>query len=577
MQILNIPPTKNPGQRSMGYEDAYLAKFIPSWYRPPTYDGNAWRAVVEAQPVATTCKESLIASVLSLDWKITVKYSEMREDLQATVKYYTRLFEKTGYGLDMDYSSHIEWISSDLLDTPFGGAAEVGRKDDSPMGRVQWVEPLDSATLYPTLNSDFPVIQMYAGNQIAFPRHAIARSYLSPRTRIEFKGWGMSPPEKAYLALNMLARGDTYYANLLLDIPTTGILDLGDMEKESALEWVQAYQALLSNGGNSSFKVPVLYEHQNDIKFVPFGKVPNDIMFDRISLKYASLVTAAYGVSLSDIGISTSSNGGDTMAGSIRGERKTRKTGFARLKKKLQFYFNSILPPTLEFRFIDYDDEANVALGRARLATSTAFKLLAEGGFITPDEGRQQIIADGIMTINMGEKAPGVPKVQSKPVAQPNIGDTIGKPVPVSMGGHGEIKKFIIVPSDIELKSVVLDMLQTMYPQMQEVREAFGEDNLFEAKASIEQNVIPYFGTINSGWLQPAEEVYKDEIPVLERLVQDLVLSELKDIVLTDEDIDFSDNNVYHLTLETIVGKIKDNFDEIVSTAMSTHINKELV
>ena len=48
------------------------------------------------------------------------------------------------------------------------------------------------------------------------------------------------------MALQMIGRGDVYYANLLLDTPQVGILDLKDMAKDSAEEWVKA-RATLKN------------------------------------------------------------------------------------------------------------------------------------------------------------------------------------------------------------------------------------------------------------------------------------------------------------------------------------------
>ena len=59
-------------------------------------------------------------------------------------------------------------------------------------------------------------------------------------------------------------------------------------------------------------------------------------MFDRVTVKYAAIVAAGYGISLSDIGIQVTASGGETLAGSIRQERRTRKTGFARFKKKMK-------------------------------------------------------------------------------------------------------------------------------------------------------------------------------------------------------------------------------------------------
>lgn len=519
--IPDIQPTKQPGQKSMGFEDAFLARVVPIWNMPPTFDAYAWRNLVASQPVAVICRDTLISSILSLDWKITVRDSKYQDDLAATVRYYTALLERAGYGCDLDWTSHVEWIGGDILDTSFGGASELGRDGDSPNGRVRWIEPIDSGTLSPTSNMNFPVIQYYGGKSVPLPKYAVARAYMSPRSDIRYRGWGIAPPERAFLALQMMSKGDQYYANLLLDIPTTGILDLGDMEQKSAREWVESYQSLLANGNVSSFRIPVLYEHEKEVKFIPFGKVPNDIMFDRITLRYASLIAAAYGMSLSDIGISTTSNGGETLAGSIRSERKTRKTGFARLKKKLKYYFEQIIPPTLQFQWVDYDDEVNLALGKARLANASAFSMLAEKKFIVPNEGRQQMIADGMFTISMpesvDESAIDTVSIEDKNPKAEGTGRTLGDPVAPSMGGHGAITK-----------DNIARIIDSAYPHVNDVIQDFGYDNPHIIKAAI--------------------------ISALEKTTEEeqLVVRSLADIILQDDALDLSDPDRYNSVLDVL-------------------------
>jgi hypothetical protein len=430
-----MPTTRHPNQKSVDVRDLFLARINPIQWNPTEYTANAWRAVVNAQEVACMCKDTLISTMLSLDWKIVVRDSTQQDELKATVKYYTKLLESAGYGNLLDFTSHVEWIASDMLDTPFGGASEIGR---NPSGRVAWIEPLDAATLYPTLIHEYPVVQTYNNQTVYFDKKSIARSYISPSTKIERKGWGMPPPEKVFRSLQMLSLGDKYYANLLLDVPTAGVLDLGDMEKSSAEEWVGAFKTLMSQGSVDSFKIPVLYEHNNPVSYIPFGKVPNDIMFDRITMKYAAIVCAAYGMTIGDIGLSSAT--GETLAGSIRQERRTKKTGFARLKKKLKFYFDQILPATLEFMWIDYDDELNVALGRARLANATAFGQWIDKKVFTPQETRQQAIQDGLITISVPEDYPEEDAPDDLGTGSPERPGALGSTnIPASQGGEGEI------------------------------------------------------------------------------------------------------------------------------------------
>jgi hypothetical protein len=245
----------------------------------------------------------------------------------------------------------------------------------------------------------------------------------------------------------MLSRGDSYYAQLLLNTPEAGILDLGDMEKTSALEWVSSLRDLLF--GINPLKIPVLYEHTTKAEFIPFGRPPSEIMYDGITLKYAAIVCAGYGLTLADIGLAGSGGagaGGDTLAGTIRSERTSKSSGLSTAKKKLASYLNRILPDSIEFRWIDYDDEKNVAKGRARLATAQAADVLIRNKTFLPSEIRQQMLADGLISITVPETIdPNNPEfVSIQPaLGKPNFGGSrpqqLGNPKAPSSGGQGEV------------------------------------------------------------------------------------------------------------------------------------------
>jgi hypothetical protein len=499
--ILKVPmPSKESGQKSIDVSDLFLTRFTPPWARPASLPAWTWRQWVLNQPVAIVCRETLIANLMALDWKITPIDSNYKQELNPTIKYYTRLFQHGGEypGLGLDFAGLLEWVIGDVLDIPFGGAAEIGRKGGSPNGRVQWIRPLDGGTLYPTLNQDWPVVQYYpnvSSDIVTFRDWEISRAFLSPQSFILREGWGMAPPEKIYFALDMLTKGDKYYANLLLDIPTAGVLDLGDMEKSSAEEWITAFRTFV-NDNTTSFKIPVLYEHNNPVSFIPFGKVPNDIMFNQITSKYAALVAAAYGMSLSDIGLQTTSASGETLAGSIRQERRTRRSGLARIKSKSKAFFDQILPSSLEFIWIDYDEEVNVALGRARLASSQALKTWQDGGNLSPQEVRSQIIADGLVSISLPDELPpdAKPLMPAVPFGNKVGGNTepemIGNPVPPSAGGEGDVKSFVVKSKPRNLSLVLKTLVEEIAPRIVDTVSSISDDEMDIYRSSIADSLF---------------------------------------------------------------------------------------
>lgn len=544
LDIINAPqPSKESGQRSMRVSDAYFTRMIPGWSQPSILTPGQWRSWVAAQPIAVTCRDTMISNLTDLDWKITPRKSDMRDELKGTIDYYEKFLRNGGYS-GLDWISFLEWFVTDLNDLPFGTGWEIGRKGDSENGRAMWLEPLDGGTLYPTNNKDTPVIQYYNGYYASFPKHAIARAYMSPRPEIERKGWGVAPPEKVFLAMEMLARGDRYYANLLLDIPPAGVFDLGDITWEDANTWIESFRTFTQGGVADGFKIPVLAEHTGKVQFIPLGKAPNDIMYDRITLKYAALIAAAYGMSLSDIGLSAA--GGDTLAGSIRGEQKTNRTGKARNKGKIKYFIENIIPSVLQFDFIDTDGERLSMLGRARLANATAMNQYHQMGSISPEEARLQAIQDGLFTISMPEKPPkeAKPELPSKPSERPL---SVGSPQPPSLGGDGEMKSLVGLTVEkgrsfnARIGKLVKRICEDIAPILTESSQGVSTDELYLLRAAVDDSI---FGTedvfsiaeiLKAIWVQDNWVSVKDtDLPFeLKALFTQKYTWEL-----TDEDID---------------------------------------
>ena len=456
-QPKSVTITKQPGQLSALGGMAGLLSLdrvsYPLWNNPQWVTAGSWRNFVQKQPIAILCRDAISNYLNSLDWAITARDSTKADELKTEIDYYTRLFERgNAYYTSIDFSTHIEFLVKDLFDLPFGTAAEIGREYNAPEGKVVWIRPIDGGTLAPTLDYNYPIVQHFPNYQpVVFPKEFITRVYLSPRTEIQREGWGMAPPEKIYLAMEMLNRGDAYYAQLLLNTPEAGILDLGDTEWTQATEWVKSAKEELF--GINPMKIPVLAEHTTPVKWIPFGKVPSEIMYDTVTARYITILCAGYGLTPSDIGMGSSSNGGETLAGTIRQERISAKSGKALAKKKAQIYFENVLPDTLKFNWIDFDDEKNVAQGRARMATANAGNIWIQGQVFTPDEIRRQTIADGLFTIPLPEtidrKSVEWPTNALRYIGNKSAGgeetgkkgsNEIGNPTAPSGGGHGEIK-----------------------------------------------------------------------------------------------------------------------------------------
>ena len=441
---------KNKGERAVKIKP-YLSRLTQTWGFPSYLTGEQWRLVVRQQPIAEVCRDTLIANLLSLEWDIVPEESDDDETDDAIrkktdIQHHKDLFQE----LEGDFDIYIELICQDMLDLPFGAMSELGRENDDPDGRLLWVNHVDGATLAPTNVPEFPVIQTVPGvptQTVVFPKHSIDRMFMTPRPEIRLKGWGMSPPQKIYLAILMLFRGDTYYAGLLLDTPEAGILDLMDMSEQSANEWLEGFRTLFS--GIDGMKIPVLYEHEIPAKFISFGRPPQELLLDKTTHKYAQIVAAGYGLRLSDIGMAEQS-GEKTLAGVIRGERQTKRNGVATIRTKTANHFNRLLKGTgLKFIWIESDSEDTMMRSRGLLTSAQALGTAVDKQFISRLEGRKQLIADGHLTIDLDpdelpeqEEDEGNQQ-ESNPfdelAKQGNEENAENQKVPATQGGRGDV------------------------------------------------------------------------------------------------------------------------------------------
>lgn len=460
LDLAGVGPTQEPGQRSITYPPS-LSRMLPYWGSPDLLSAENWRRAVRNQPVAVDCRDTLIMNVNSLEWLIEAKDASKNDDYKKDIDYYTDLIQNADGG----YLEFNESMLQNYYDIPFGAAAETIREGDRPDGKVLSIKYIDAATLWPTFNTDYPVIQntyLAPTDWVVFPKHAIVRLMNQPRPELIRRGWGMAPPERIYLALEMLYRGDRYYANLLLDTPEAGILDLGDVEEDVANKFLDSWKAMMT--GIDPLKVPVLFESPGDAHFISFTRPPSELMFDKARQIYSVLVAAGYGISLEDIGDTTM--GKAALASSIRSERRTKRTGIGIVLAKMAQFWNHVIPPYLRFKYIDRDDEQLVSKGRARLANALAMTALTTNGVLLSGTARRQLVQDGLITVatDTDEVALGDGSAQAAAMnmhagAKPlNAGDgsgsatgassggskqvvrqTMGDPKPASSGGEGEV------------------------------------------------------------------------------------------------------------------------------------------
>lgn len=438
----------------------FLRRNLPD-FRTPVMDGGRWRYAVKQQPIAGLCRNRLITYLQAADWQITARKPEDGEKYEEEIDHYNDLFgsratkpiasNKQYPQLGFDTTFDLIW--QDALDLPIGGNAEIVRyppgkgplKHPHPLGHVSKIIPIDGATFHPTGDPQFPYMQVVYQKRVFFTYNEIGRILMSPRPERDYFGYGEAPPERIYKAMLLLHYGDDYYAKLLLDTPEASILYLGDMDKQSAIEWLSGFRELFQ--GINPMKIPVVYETKTPPQVIPFNRDPSEMAYTDVTLRKEKVVCAGYGLKVSDIGLD---EGSQTLAGKIRDDRNARSTGYGVIIAKTENFINRyILPPYLVFKVKIRDEESLIQTQRARLMFGQGAKIWLEIGLATVGEFQNIAMLEGIVPIELAppaeeevppeiETTPDQPVLPAEVNAQAQMKNELAR-VPAEDGGRGDI------------------------------------------------------------------------------------------------------------------------------------------
>lgn len=424
----------------------FIQRQVPLWSAPQWLNAERWRRLVYNQPVLAVCQDALISDVIASEWQIRPRDAKMEDKLAPEIEHYTRVFNP-------DMGSGIRgfdpWVTrglQDFLTLPVGWNNELvrwpvnGGPFSSPhhKGHVDKIVFIDGATISPTYDPNLIMVQRIKQDMtrtVYFEDREIGRLIWSPRVELELSGYGMAPPERVYLAVEALYRGDKYYANLLLDTPEAGLLDLLDIDLEDMEKWSKSQRELMT--GVDPFKITILYGHDEPAQFIPFGRPPTDILFNELSLKYAQFVHSGYGLTLTDTGLGDPQK---TLAGSIRDERRSQRSGYSRTREAIKtFADEEVLPPDLEFVWVIMDEERRVQAGRSFVLYSQTIKNLSDAGIIDSTIAQAVLKREGFL--EESDELPGQVLPKQNPFTG-NGGEMIQQEVdnvPAQEGGRGDI------------------------------------------------------------------------------------------------------------------------------------------
>lgn len=430
-------PRKITGQRAITFrvQDSLYGSF----HTRTSYSNVNWDDVVESCSVAATAESILVSRVASNPWRLVIRDPNQIDDLRDELKYYESLLSGGG-GFFESFTALLQWILTALLRYPTGVALELVRWPDS--ARVVSIIPIDPRTIRYTRNFEYPIEQIVGEEVVRFPRESVAFGvYRNVFSIGKVDAPGFPPPMQAYRTILLLNDIDDYYSRHVRNVPPPGILNFRGMSRSSVKAWAEELEKFMrSNRGDPI--LPIAYENDG-IDFVRVLPGIGEIQIGEAYLRYVSVIASAYGLSPTDI----IGGSGESLAGTIREDRRSKMTGLAILKKLAQEVIGQILPAGIGIDFVDfYDEEASVSNARTLLADSMALERLVASGVLSPQEAR-------LVLLNIGKIHVTLPEVMGEKVSkEPEIvgisgGATAieGTHVPAGQGGMGIVKSRVHV------------------------------------------------------------------------------------------------------------------------------------
>ena len=464
---------KAPKQKSVLYLDGQpvrVASRVPS-----SLSSDEWRLTAR-EPTNAAYQGHLIRA-LKLSYKFVPKRGEDPKSpkVKEIIEYYEELFAKNSWNLTKIA------FEKDSYDLPFGGALEIGWWSDSafggkfPAGYPAWFVHVDAGTVrvnQASSNGQYPFCQIDPNDTqhiIPFRRRDIARLLYLPHTDIKLRGYQNSPTEQNWQIIQALSRLYTYDMKTLTDTPIAGILDLADFSEEDAIEWAKGFQEMMM--GIESIKIPILYEHERPVRFVPFGNAERDTK-DQWK-HYAERCGNPYGLTIGSLGLYEHDR---TLAGARIQRITTQRTGVGGFAWDEKNAINrQLFPLGCPVRF-DWDVPEIEDVVKRRQAEGLRIAYMGQMvqvGALKAEDMLEQAIEDEIFTIPVKPGAieegitglPKPPKQKEVPPKAPKPGGTYPEYPPAEKAAHVVENTLLLkqeVGDDLEQTKAFKDMQETL-------------------------------------------------------------------------------------------------------------------
>jgi len=292
------------------------------------------------------------------------------------------------------YDVLMDKFLQDFFTQSFGGVFEIigrGKPDTMLRSQVEGVAHLDAYHCRATGNPEFPIVYFDPESGKTHRMHHSRVSRITDLTSPARLSWGrgFSILERAIATSTAASLLSRHEIELLNDQPPTGIVTVSGLNQSQWDEQVKAYGASQQSDGNQLFRgmmslIGINPLAEVKVNFVPFSQLPEGFDYEKFMSQHVNLLALAIGVDPQDIWPLTGSvmgSGQQSRILSAKGEAKT----YGATLRRLERFFNSLLPRSLEWKFKSNDQERE----KVDAETAKIWMEVAAAPFLSEMEKRQ--------------------------------------------------------------------------------------------------------------------------------------------------------------------------------------------
>lgn len=384
-------------------------RFIPYSYFPAARDAQL-RRFWKQETMMAGGVFSITSRVASLD-------SDILSDLPRKKRYAQDLFAEAEFG--QGYRVLSEKLIQDFLTQDNGGFIELvgrGRPDKPMIGPVTSFNHMDSAQCYRTYNKEYPVIYSNPQTGNIHKMHTTRVTSLSQLTAPDelARGMGFCAVSRALQAAQYIRAVQVFKDEKVSGRFTRAIGYGRGFNREHLKNALEVNEITGKAAGYMMYRgIPFIIPPGTgiadvELKLLDLASLGDGFNYmDEITV-YVYMLALAFGTDARDFWPATAS--GATKGDATVQNMKARGKALADIIQKLEFILTRrilrTISPTLEFKydFVDDDaDEQQALIHEKRVNTISAAK---SAGFITAEEGRAQLIANGVLIESALQVAP---------------------------------------------------------------------------------------------------------------------------------------------------------------------------